>query len=263
MNQPAIIDPNASIGEGTTIGEGCVIGKHVSIGKHNTIASYVIIDGHTTIGDHNHIGTHSVLGTAPQDIKTTSSEVGLNLGDHNEVGAYVLISAGTDHGGRVTVIGDHNRLMDHIHIGHDVQMGNHCQMDEKSALGGHMIIQDYVYFGEDASVHQFVEIGEYARIAEGAALTQDIPPFCVASGNRAKITGLHTEILHQKFSHETVQALTDAYGALFRGELSPKEQALKAVDQEEIEPVKKLYQFITNSKRGIPFRRNMNVNEKM
>ena len=263
MNQAAIIDPNASIGEGTTIGEACFIGKHVIIGKHNTIASHVIIDGHTTIGDHNHIGTHTVLGTAAQDIKTTSTEVGLQIGDHNKIGAFALISAGTDHGGRMTRIGDHNWLMDKIHVGHDVQMGNHCLMHDEAALGGHMIIQDHVGLGKDTSVHQFVEIGEYAYIEAGAALTQDIPPYCVASGNRAKVIRIHTEILKQEISERTLDALTDAYETLFETSVSPKEHAVKALNDEQVEPVKKLYQFIADSKRGIPFRRKINVNEKM
>ncbi len=263
MNQASIIDPKASIGEGTTIGEACFIGKNVVIGKNNTIASHVIIDGNTHIGDHNTVATHTVLGTAPQDIKTTSDEVSLQIGNHNHIGAYVLISAGTDHGGKVTRIKDHNRLMDRIHIGHDVQMKNHCLMEEDAALGGHVIVGDHVSFGRSAAVHQFVEIGNFAKIEAEAALTQDVPPYCRVSGNRAKVTGLHQEVLVQHFDETEQQALNDAYHHLFESHESPKACAVKALEEPQIESVAALYQCIADSKRGIPFRRKLDVNEKV
>ena len=261
IHPSAVIEPQAVIGEGTTIGEGCFIGKHVVIGKHNTIASQVVIDGYTTIGEHNTIGTHTVLGTAPQDIKSTSTDVGLIIGDHNQIGAEILISAGTDHGGKITRIGDHNRLMDRIHIGHDGQMQHHCLMEEASALGGHVIIASHVTLGKTAAVHQFVEIGEGAIVSQDAALTQDLPPYCIATGNRAKVSGLNLELLPALSIPQTeIDALKEAYHTLFETHLSPKAHAISALETETLETLKTLYHFIANSKRGIPFRRNTDVN---
>jgi UDP-N-acetylglucosamine acyltransferase len=215
------------------------------------------------IGDHNTIETHTVLGTAPQDIKSTSEEVALKIGDHNHIGAYVLISAGTDHGGGVTKIGDYNQLGEKIHIGHDVQMGNHCFMEEDAALGGHTIVRDYVSFGRSAAVHQFVKIGNFAKVEAEAALTQDVPPYCKVSGNRAKVTGLHQEMTEQYLNETEQQALSDAYHSLFESDESPKACAIKALEKPQPESVASLYQSIVDSKRGIPFRRKLDVNEKV
>lgn len=260
IDQPAIIETEASIAEGTTVGSACYIGKHVIIGKNNHIDDHVVITGHTTIGDNNYIASYTVLGTAPQDIKPTSADVSLIIGDHNEIGSHVLISCGTDGGGKVTHIGNHNKLMDYTHIGHDVQMGNSCVMQDESALGGHVIVQDHVYFARKAAVHQFVEIGAHSKLEEDAALTQDLPPYCVVSGNRAKITGLHHTHLKTIFTQDQMTALSEAYQMLFESHNSPKESALKALEQCNSDILKELYQCIAHSKRGIPFKRNENVN---
>ncbi len=258
IESKAIIEAGATIGEGSTIGDYCFIGKHVVIGKNNIIGSHVILDGNTTIGDNNSIDTHSVLGTAPQDIRTNSDKVGLLIGDNNRIGSHTFITAGTEHGGLTTTVGDNNQLEDGIHIGHDVQMANHCVMQEDAALGGHVIVGEHVIFGKDAAVHQFVEIGNFASLADGAALTQDLPPYCTAEGNRAKITGLHQASLDKYLSAEEVTDIKKAYIQLFTN-ASPKEQALSALQIQQPTVCKILYRFIADSKRGIPFKRKNNA----
>ncbi len=262
-NAIAIIETGATVGQGTTIGEACYIGKDVTIGCNNHIADHVVITGNTTIGDHNTIASYSVLGTAPQDIKPTSEEVSLNIGNHNEIGRHVLISCGTDGGGKITRIGHHNQLMNSTHIGHDVQMESYCVMREESALGGHVIVDHAVTFGVAAAVHQFVEIGEHAFLADHAALTQDLPPYCAVSGNRAKLTGITPLLSKASLSQTEVTLLKETYHALFESAVSPKEYALQALEKTDSQILKKIYQCIAHSKRGIPFKRNENVNKKM
>ncbi|NKQ40690.1 MAG: acyl-ACP--UDP-N-acetylglucosamine O-acyltransferase [Sulfurovum sp.] len=258
--QTSIIEAGALVGEGTKIGNACFIGKNVVIGKNNMIDSLVVIDGNTTIGDNNHIATRTVLGTTAQDIRSDTDSVGLKIGNYNDIGTAVFISVGTTHGGKLTVIKNHNTLMDRIHIGHDVQMGSHCLMEENSALGGHVTVDNYVTFGKSSAVHQFVNIGEYAVVSNNAALTQDVPPYCVAQGNRAKIIGLNIDILNQHFSKSEVSDITDAYHWLFETSISPKEKAVKALNERQVEVLKKFYSSIADSKRGIPFTRKENVN---
>ena len=255
----AVIEAGATIGEGSTIGEYCFIGRHVVMGKNNTIASHVVLDGNTTIGDNNRIDTHTVLGTAPQDIKNSSERVGLRIGNNNSIGSRVFVTAGTEHGGLSTIIGDNNQLHDGVHIGHDVRMGNHCIMQEDAALGGHVIMGDYVILGKDTAVHQFVEIGNHAFLADAAALTQDLPPYCMAEGNRAKISGVHQESLNRHFSTRETADITEAYAQLFT-DASPKEQACSALETQQPAVCQMLYRFITDSKRGIPFKRKTHVN---
>ncbi len=258
IESKAMIEEGATIGEGSTIGAYSVIGKHVVIGKHNRIGTHVVIDGHTTIGDNNSIDTHTVLGTAPQDIRNGTAQVALRIGNDNQIGSRVFITAGTEHGGGITALGDNNQLQDGVHIGHDVQMGSHCVMQEDAALGGHVIVGEHVIFGKDAAVHQFVEIGNHASLSDGAALTQDLPPYCTAEGNRAKITGLHQASLDRYLSDTQKADITKAYARLFT-DTSPKEQALSALETRQPVVCNILYRFIADSKRGIPFKRKNNA----
>ncbi len=256
----AVIDKTATIGSGTTIGEFCYIGKNVTIGKNNTIEPYAIVESNTTIGDNNHIASYAVVGSAPQDIRNTSADVSLEIGSNNFIGSYALISAGTDHGGMVTRIGNNNKLQQKIHIGHDVQMADGCVMDKDSALGGHVTVSSGVHFKESSAVHQFVDIGQYATIQKFAALTQDLPQFCIASGNRAKIIDLDKKKASIILGTETAQELRDAYDYMTEGGHSPYEYACIALKSNLPNDVRDFYSFIENSQRGVSFTRSNNVN---
>lgn len=259
IHHSSIAEKGAAIGKGTCIAEKCYIGSNVAIGENNTIASGVVISGNTTIGDNNIIAEDSVLGTAPQDPKPTSNSISLNIGDNNTIGKSVLINAGTDNGGGVTSVGSNNRIMDNAHIGHDVQMGNYCTMNKNSTLGGHVMLEDGVYFGESSAVHQFVKIGELSYIKKNSALSQDIPPYCLVEGNRAKIVGLNKELLNKSLSSKQVDDISSAYAILFTHNKSPKESAIDELPKSNSKEVKKIYKFIIGSNRGIPFKRKINV----
>jgi len=52
-------------------------------------------------------------------------------------------------------------------------------------------IGDYVIVGGLAAIHQFVRVGESAILSGGAMVVHDVPPFCNASGDRARLRGLN------------------------------------------------------------------------
>jgi UDP-N-acetylglucosamine acyltransferase len=82
---------------------------------------------------------------------------------------------------------------------------------------------------------------------------QDIPPFTMASGARAKLYGLNTVGLKRRgFSEETINILKKAYKILFRDKLSLKE-AIEKINQEipDIPEIRHLIEFIEANKRGI------------
>ena len=257
IHHSSIIEDGAIIGRGTTVSESCFIGKSVVIGEDNTIESHCVIVGNTTIGRCNSIASHSVLGTAPQDVKPIHDTASLNIGDENKIGQYVLINTGTNRGGGVTNIGDRNSLMSRSHIGHDVQMGSECKMDTDSALGGHVVVDDYADFGKSSAVHQFVEVGMYAKLGALSALTQDLPPFGIARGNRAKIVGINRD---KRLTAECRESVSQAYSVLFENRESPYESASSALGKHNSKEIEKLYRFIIGSSRGIPFKRKLDVN---
>lgn len=93
-------------------------------------------------------------------------------------------------------------------------------------------------------------------IGGASALTQDIPPFCLAEGNRATIKSLNLVGIRRKLPKEDVEAILSAYKKLFRSKEGIKESAKELVEKTTNENVKMLCNFILETKRGIPYERN-------
>src|SRR5690606_20123945 len=133
---------------------------------------------------------YAQLGCVPQDLKYEGEEGRLVLGDRNQVREFATLSIGTSHGGLVTAIGDDNLLMNYSHVGHDCRIGNRVILANGVPLAGHVQIADYAILSGLAAVAQFVRIGESAFVGGGSMVVMDVPPFCMANGDRAKLKGL-------------------------------------------------------------------------
>ncbi len=69
IDQTAIIDPSAKIGNNVSVGPYSVIGPDVEIGEGTWIGPHVVIQGPTRIGRDNRIFQFSSIGEMPQDLK--------------------------------------------------------------------------------------------------------------------------------------------------------------------------------------------------
>ena len=260
IHPTAIVNEGATIGKNVTIGPFVTVSPQATIGDDTVIEPYALIDGKTTIGKGNHIFSHAVIGSIPQDLKYNGEEVELIIGDNNRIREFTLLNPGTKGGGGTTQIGNNNLLMGYVHLGHDVKMGNNCILANGATLAGHVELGNNVVIGGLTPIHQFVHIGDFAMIAGASALSQDVPPYCLAEGNRATLRGLNLTGLRRHFERDEIDALKSAYRVLFESGKPLQETAKQLLKETETENVKKLLTFITNSKRGIPFtRKNNNV----
>jgi UDP-N-acetylglucosamine acyltransferase len=259
IHPTAIVEEGAEIGSDVQIGPYCHIGSKTVIGDGTSIASHTIIDGETVIGKRNRIFSHAVIGSIPQDLKYHGEQVRLEIGDDNTIREFTLINPGTEGGGSLTRIGNGNLLMGYVHVAHDVFIGDHCILANAATLAGHVILGDYVVIGGMTPVHQFVRIGDYAMIAGASALSQDIPPYCLAEGNRAVIRGLNLTGLRRKMDRESIDAIKQAYRRLFESGSPLRENAESLLSETENEAVRSFCSFIIESQRGIPFKRKINV----
>jgi len=255
IHTSAIIENGAILEDNVSVGPFAYIGSQVKIGEGTTIASHAVIEGKTTIGKNNRIFSHSAVGTIPQDLKFNGEDVELIIGNNNTIREFTLINPGTAGGGSITRIGDNNLLMGYVHLGHDVIIGNNCILANGATLAGHVELGNNVVIGGLTPIHQFVHIGDYAMIGGASALAQDIPPYCLAEGNRAKIRGLNLTGLRRQISREEINILKSAYRELFENECSIQEVAQELLDSTTSDQVKNLCEFIKKSKRGIPFNR--------
>jgi UDP-N-acetylglucosamine acyltransferase len=255
IHPTAVIEEGAVIGENVTIGAFAYIGPHVKIGDETSVASHAVIEGFTTIGKRNRIFPHAAVGTIPQDLKYDGEESELIIGDDNTIREFTLLNPGTKGGGMVTKIGNHNLLMGYVHLGHDVILGDHCILANGATLAGHVELGNHVVIGGLTPVHQFVHIGDYAMIGGASAVAQDIPPFCLAEGNRAVLRGLNLTGLRRKIERDEINALKSAYRELFEQGQPLQEVAQTLFESTSSPHVKSLCMFIKTSKRGVPFTR--------
>ena len=253
LHPTAIVDSRAELDSEVEVGPYSVIGPGVKIGKGSKIHSHVAIQGRTTLGEHNTVFPFATVGSAPQDLKYRGEPSELIIGDRNTVREYVSLNPGTTGGGMVTRVGDQNLLMMYCQIAHDCTVGSCNVIANGATLGGHVVIEDFVIVGGLVGIHQFVRIGTGAILGAGSMVSKDVPPFCNATGDRARLRGLNVEGLKRRGTEPSViEAIRKAYRVVFQSKLRT-EEALEAVrrDLPAIPEVEKFISFISQSQRGV------------
>lgn len=253
IHETAVVDSAAELDEDVEVGPYSVIGPEVSIGRGTSIRSHVVIDGNTAIGKENVIFQFATVGSVPQDLKYRGEHSRLVIGDRNTIREYASLNPGTAGGGMVTRVGDGNLLMMQCHIAHDCIVGDCNIIANGATLGGHVVIEDSVIVGGLVGIHQFVAIGNGAIIGAGSMVSQDVPPYCNATGDRVKLRGLNTEGLRRRgFDKAQIEALRAAYRILFRSKLKLKDALVRVREEVPQTPeVIHMVNFIEKSRRGI------------
>jgi UDP-N-acetylglucosamine acyltransferase len=253
VHPTAIVDPRAELASGVELGPYCVIGAGVTIGTASKIHAHAVIQGRTTLGEENVVFPFATIGSVPQDLKYKGEPSELIIGNRNTIREYVSLNPGTRGGGMVTRVGDQNLLMMYCHIAHDCIVGDHNVIANGATLGGHVVIEDFVIVGGLVGIHQFVRIGNGAIVGAGSMVSKDVPPYCNATGDRAKLHGLNVEGLKRRgFQEPVIEAIHKAYRIAFHSKLKT-EDALKKIRQEMAASpeVERFVSFIANSQRGV------------
>lgn len=141
-------------------------GKSIEIGLNTKICKYTVLS--TWGGDDNH----------------TKLKIGgkCNIGEYNHITAANSISIGNGVlTGRWVTITDnsHGRIL-------ESEMDIEPQKRDVYSKGP-VIIGNNVWLGDKVTVCPGVHIGDGCVIGANAVITKDIPPYCVACGNPAKV----------------------------------------------------------------------------
>jgi UDP-N-acetylglucosamine acyltransferase len=248
IHPTAIVADGAVIGEGTTVGPYSIIGPSVVLGKNNKVGPHVVLEGFTTIGDGNTIFQFASVGAIPQDLKYKGEPSKLTIGDRNIIREYVTLQPGTEGGGMLTSIGDQNLFMANTHVGHDSHVGSRCVVANGAALAGHVTVADGVIIGGLSGIHQFVKLGSVSMIGAGAMVAQDIPPYCMAQGDRASIQGLNRVGLERNGgTREDLAILREIYRIVFTPSVS---EAKAMVFKDRVARARTL---VGDNQRGLEF----------
>ncbi|HEY1373250.1 MAG TPA: acyl-ACP--UDP-N-acetylglucosamine O-acyltransferase [Candidatus Binatia bacterium] len=253
IHPTAIVDSRAELDREVEVGPYSIIGPGVKIGRGTRVKAHVVIEGNTTIGQENVIFQFATVGSIPQDLKYKGEDSGLVIGDRNTIREFVSLNPGTAGGGMVTRVGSHNLLMMYCHIAHDCILGDHNVIANGATLGGHVTLEDFVIAGGLTGIHQFVKIGTSALLGAGSMVSKDVPPYCNATGDRAKLKGLNVEGMRRRgFSKEQIEGVRKAYRIIFQSGLTVK-AAVKKVrkDLPGSPEVERIAAFVEGSQRGI------------
>ena len=175
------------------------------------------------------------------------------IGDANTIREYSSINRGTEHGGGITRVGNHNLIMAYCHIAHDCQIGNHIVFSNNTTLAGHVIVGDYVTLGGFTGIHQFCHLGEGCFSAISSIIKKDIPPFITVKGNPASPRCINKVGLQRRgHSQDEMNALRKCFRILYL-QSNALEKAIQKIDNDiqKHKVVQKFRDFVTESERGI------------
>ena len=219
IHPTAVVESTAKLGPDVEIGPYSVVGPEVTLGAGCRLHSHVVVTGRTLLGEGCEIFPFASIGHIPQDKKYKGETSVLEIGAHTVIREHVTMNPGTEGGGGKTRVGSHGLYMVGAHVAHDCIIGDHVILANNATVAGHCTVGDHAILGGLSAVHQFVRIGEHAFVGGMTGVENDVIPFGVAVGDRARLSGLNIVGLKRRgFSREQIHSLRNAYRLLFSSE---------------------------------------------
>lgn len=190
--ETARIGRNVSLGKDVTIGEYSVIGNDVVIGDGTEIRHHVVIGDNTVIGRNCLIKSNTVIGEEGFGFERDEMGVPIRIphlgkviiGNNVELGALNTVMRGTIDD---TIVADNVKTDDHVHIGHNVRVGQGCLITACAEISGSAHIGEMTWLGPNCSVMNGITIGSNCFIGLGTVVTKSLPDSVVVAGCPARI----------------------------------------------------------------------------
>jgi UDP-3-O-[3-hydroxymyristoyl] glucosamine N-acyltransferase len=249
IHATAVVAPDAELGAGVSIGAysvvgarsrigaGTVIMPQVTIGADVTIGAHGVFHAGVRVGDRNMIGdrvivhANAVIGSdgfsfAPDlmsamaftpEVKLTRvhSLGNVAIGDDVEIGAGTTIDRATL---ETTRIGRGTKIDNHVHIGHNVTIGESCILCGKVGISGSVTIGDRVRIGGGVGIGDHLRVGDEVVIGAGSGVATNIAARTFVSGYPAvahhRAIEQYIYASRQKRLHEKVESLATRLDAI-------------------------------------------------
>lgn len=192
IHPSAIIEEGAAIGDNVFIGANCYIGEKVVIGEGTKIMPNVVIMGDVVIGKECYIKSGVIIGQPGFGFEKNEYGIPVHFPHVGKVtiGNYVFIGANTAIDRATlesTIIGNHVKIDNLVHIAHNVQIGEGSYIIACTILGGGVRIGKNCWIAPNVSIKQQLSVGDDALVGLGAVVLKDVESNTVVVGNPAKV----------------------------------------------------------------------------
>jgi len=173
-----IIYPNAYVGDNVTLGAGTIICPQVFVGDRCVLGHRVVVHAGASIGGDG-------FGYVQEGGKHRKiPQIGVVIiGDDVEIGANSTVDRATL---GATKIGRGTKIDDHVHIAHNVVIGEDCLLCGQVGISGSVTVGDRVIMAGQVGVNDHITIGSDIIIGGQAGVFSDLPEPGYYSGYPAK-----------------------------------------------------------------------------
>lgn len=249
----AVVEPGAQLGQNVEIYPFVYIQKDVVVGDNCVIYPRATLLNGTRMGSNNRVFQNAVIGAMPQSVHfKEGTPLHVTIGDNKLIRENVVIAGGyLDEKG--TSIGNDNRLMDRIHISHDVHVKNRCVLGIGSILCSRSEVDSNTIISNSAVLQVDVRVGRYSLIESGCRVQKDVPPYIMLGGNPACYHGVNQTVLERTGTDSrTVRHIGNAYRLVYMGDFSIEDAVLQIKDQiPKSSEIDYITNFIESAKHGI------------
>jgi UDP-3-O-[3-hydroxymyristoyl] glucosamine N-acyltransferase len=173
----------AHVGAQSIISPGAIISDDVVIGSNCHISSGVFIASGTRLGDNNFVGANSVIGSeafAPFEDQVLCSLGNVVIKNNIRIGALCTIDRALLGS---TLINNNCLLDNHVHVGHDAELGEKVVIAAQTGLAGFVQIGEGATLGGQVGVAPHVMIGAHARVSAKTFVHKALGSYEICSGN--------------------------------------------------------------------------------
>ncbi len=163
-----VIEPGATVGDGTVLGAGVFLGRGSSLGSHCVLHPRVTVYAGVQIGNRVIVHAGTVLGAdgfgyvfAEGRHHKFPQLGGLVIEDEVEIGANSALDRGSL---GTTVIGEGTKIDNLVQIAHNVKVGRHAVIASQTGISGSVHIGDHVVMGGQVGVGEQARVGARAMI---------------------------------------------------------------------------------------------------
>jgi len=118
-----------------------------------------------------------------------------------------------------------------VHLAHNVTLADRVIIANNCLLAGYVQVHERAFLGGGSVFHQHIRIGKLAMVKGGCGISQEIPPFVIASDERG-VVGLNTVGLKRGgYTPEERREIKQAYLLFYKSGLNAS-QALQQAKQQ-------------------------------